>query len=88
MQHYGILSNVHKNRVLAALRADLAPNRPAAPKRTRKELRAAALVKLLDGRPTNWCACCRTATMVRIGVVPPQARAPPGAMPIWHSLQP
>jgi len=83
MRHYGILSNVHKRAALAAIRADLAPDQPAEPKRARKELRAAALVKLLDGRPTNWCPCCKTATMVRIGVVPPQARDPPNALPVW-----
>jgi Putative transposase. len=90
MRHYGILSNAQKGKALAACRQSLAPNKVAVPKKTRGELRAAALVKLLGGRPPNWCACCKTPTMVRIGVVPPQqppfinrARAPPGAMPHW-----
>ena len=91
MRHCGILSNAQKGKALAACRQSLAPNEVAVLKKTRQELRAAALVKLLDGRPTNWCACCKTPTMVRIGVVPPQslpficrARAPPGPMPHWQ----
>ena len=88
MRHYGILSNAQKGKALAACRQSLNPGQVVTPKKTRPELRAAALVKLLDGRPTNWCACCKTPTMVRIGVVPPQirplingARAPPSSMP-------
>jgi Putative transposase/Transposase zinc-binding domain len=88
MRHYGILSNAQKGHALAAIRADLTPDQPAAPKPTRRELRAAALTKLLDGRPANWCHCCKTATMVRIGLVQPQARAPPNALPVWLPLEP
>jgi len=91
MRHYGILSNAQKSRALAACRQCLTPDEVAAPKKTRRELRAKALAKLLDGRPSNWCACCKTLTMVRIGTVPPQslpriygARAPPGSMPHWQ----
>jgi hypothetical protein len=92
MRHYGILSNAQKGKALAACRKSLRPGEILAPKKTRGELRAAALAKLLGARPPNWCACCKTPTMVRIGVVPPQtlpfiygARAPPGTMPHWHS---
>ena len=86
MRHFGILSNAHKGRALAAIRADLTPNQPAEPRRTRKEIRAAALVKLLDGHPQNGCACCKKPTMQRVGLVPPQARAPPGTLPKWCFL--
>ena len=91
MRHYGILSNAQKGKSLAACRQSLAPGEADVPKKTRRELRAAALVKLLDGRPANWCACCKSPTMVRTGIVPPQslpliyrARAPPGPMPHWQ----
>jgi len=91
MRHYGILSNAQKGKALAACRRSLVPNEVAVPKKTRREIRAQALVKLLDGRPSNWCTCCKTPTMVRIGVVPPHslpfihgARAPPGSMPHWQ----
>lgn len=91
MRHYGILSNAQKGKALAACRQSLSLGEVVAPQKTRQELRSAALAKLLGGRPPNWCACCKTPTMVRIGVVPPQirpsingARAPPGAMPHWQ----
>jgi len=88
MRHYGILSNAQKSRALATIRANLSPNQIVEPKRTRKELRAVALTKLMEGRPMNWCPCCKTATMVRIGVVAPQARAPPNVLPVWLPLEP
>jgi Putative transposase/Transposase zinc-binding domain len=83
MRHFGILSNGQKAKSLAACRKSLQPNEAAKPKPTRQELRAVALTKLLDGRPPNWCFCCKTPTMVRVGDVPAQPRAPPNSLPIW-----
>ena len=87
MRHCGILSNALKARALAACRASLSPGKPVAQKRDRKAARQAALARVLQGRPLNWCPCCKAATMVRIGAVPPQARAPPGAVPHWKPLE-
>jgi hypothetical protein len=86
MRHYGILSNAQKGTALEAIRKQLLPNAPLVVKQSKKEVRAAALVKLLDGRPSNWCPCCKTATMVRIGEVPKQTRPPPGEMPYWSTM--
>ncbi len=88
MRHYGILSNAAKARALAACRRSLRPHDVPKPKKDKKQLREAALQRLWQGRDPNLCPCCKTGTMLRIGLVPPQARAPPsaGAMPHWTPL--
>lgn len=83
MRHYGILSNAVKTRALAACRRSLRPNEPPKPKKDKKQLRQAALQRLWQGRDPKRCPCCKAGEMLRIGLVPPQARAPPAAMPHW-----
>jgi hypothetical protein len=86
MRHYGILSNAQKGTALEAIRKQLLPSALPVVKQTKKELREVAIQKLLDGRPSNWCACCKTATMVRIGEIPKQTRPPPCELPYWSTL--
>ncbi len=86
MRHYGILSNAAKTKALAACRQSLCPHDAPKPKKDKKQLREAALQRLWQGRDPNHCPCCKAGTMLRIGLVPPQARAPPGAMPHWMPL--
>jgi hypothetical protein len=85
MRHYGILSNSLKTKALEACRNSLEPHRPRAPKvkKTRQEIRELARQRLWGERDPQQCPCCQTGRLVRIGLVPPQARAPPSVMPHW-----
>lgn len=90
MRHYGILSNALKATTLAACLQSLYPKGDKAeaprPKKDKKRLRQAALQRLWKGQDPDLCTCCKAGRMVRVGAVPPQARAPPGAMPRWAPL--
>ena len=83
MRHFGILSNAGKAKALEACRKHLTPQAAPIFRKTKKELREAAKQKLLEGRPSNWCPCCKSATMMRIGEIPRQSRPPPGEIPYW-----
>jgi hypothetical protein len=87
MRHYGILSNANKGKALSACRASLCPQEQVPkPKKDKKQIRQAALQQVWKGQDPQQCPCCKTGKMVRIGWVPPQPRAPPGAMPQWIPL--
>jgi len=86
MRHYGILSNTRKSVALAACLKSLRPKDLPKPKKDKKQLRQEALKRLWKGRDPDGCPCCKTGRRVRIGIVPPQARAPPEVMPHWISL--
>jgi hypothetical protein len=73
MRHYGFLSNASKGKSLALARKSLGMKAQAKlDKAARREL---ARERLLGQNP-NQCACCKSGTMQRIGVLPP-SRAPP-----------
>lgn len=77
MRHYGILSNFHKAKALAAARASLGVD-PATlpPKKPRAERVRDLLVNLL-GRPLTDCPDCGAKdSLIRI-LLPPNCRAPP-----------
>lgn len=87
MRHYGILSNANKGKALSACRASLCPpEQVPKPKKDKKQIRQAALQQVWKGQDPQQCPCCKTGKMVRIEWVPPQPRAPPGAMPHWIPL--
>jgi Putative transposase/Transposase zinc-binding domain len=85
MRHFGILSNALKAKALAACRGSLEPSAAPPPKakKDRAALRAEALVKLWQGRDPTLCRCCEAGHLVKIGVIHPQARDPPGGVPSW-----
>lgn len=91
MRHYGILSNALKTRALNACRKALSGNRvpcwPAPVKLTPQEVRRAALERLWRGRDPQACPCCGGGRLVRIGIIPPQPRAPPDGMPFWIAAE-
>lgn len=89
MRHYGILSNALKTKALDACRRSVEgeASRPAQAKKTRKEIRKAALERLWKGNDPMLCPCCKAGRLVRIGVIPPQPRAPPGEMPRWIATE-
>ncbi len=74
MRHYGILSNAAKARAVAASRRSLRPHDVPKPKKEKKQLREAALQRPWQGRDPNLCPCCKTGTMLYIGLVPPRRR--------------
>lgn len=86
MRHYGILSNALKTAALEACLQSLRPKDPPKPKKDKKQLRQEALQRLWKDRDPDLCPCCQSGRMLRIGIVPPQARDPPGAMPHWRPL--
>lgn len=85
MRHYGILSNGLKTKALEACRNSLEGQRPAAVKikKTRREIRELAIKRLWGDCDPLKCSICRAGSMVRIGLVPPQPRAPPRTIPLW-----
>jgi hypothetical protein len=83
VRHYGILSNARRMLTLAAARADLSPDQPAPPKRSRKERRAEAVRRLFKGNDPDLCPACKEGRMLRIGIVPPQRPPPKGQLPHW-----
>ena len=80
MRHYGILSNFHKTKALCTARASLGvPTAPASPKKPRAE-RVRKLLEDYLGHALNDCLDCGAVdSLVRI-LLPPNSRAPPGAV--------
>jgi hypothetical protein len=90
IRHYGILSNQRKRAALAAIRLNLEPEKVIVPPKTRKELRAAAVVKLFQSDKAwkpNKCPCCREGVLIRIGLIPPQRAPPVGTLPRWVAIR-
>lgn len=80
IRHYGILSNFHKTKALAAARSSLGvPTSDLPPKPPRAE-RVRALLEKYLGRPiTNCGECGGVDSLIRI-LLPPNCRAPPAKM--------
>ena len=80
MRHYGILSNFHKTKALRAARTSLGvPADPAISKKPRAE-RVRELIEDYLGHALNDCPDCGAVdSLVRI-LLPPNSRAPPGAV--------
>ena len=81
LRHYGFLSNAAKGKSLQKARKALKVKQTALLDKAAR--RAAAKERLLGQQP-NRCPCCKTGTLIRIGLLPPMAhqaesmgRAPP-----------
>lgn len=75
IRHYGLLSNFHKAKALAAARKSLNTSAPTT-KPTKSDLKKQLMEKWLE-RPLNDCADCGAKdSLIRI-LLPPNCRAPP-----------
>jgi len=77
IRHYGILSNFHKSKALAAARLSLNVDPQSVPKKKPRAERVRDLLEKHLGRPLTDCPDCGAKdSLVRI-LLPPNARAPP-----------
>jgi len=77
MRHYGILSNFHKAKALAAARASLGVDPASIPAKKPHKERIRDLLEAHLGRPLSDCPDCGAKdSLIRI-LLPPNARAPP-----------
>jgi len=77
MRHYGILSNYHKAKALAAARASLNVDSATVPAKKPRAERIRDLLEKLIGHPISDCPDCGAKdSLIRI-LLPPNARAPP-----------
>ena len=82
IRHYGFLSNASKAKSLEKARKSLKVKAAAA---MDKAARKAAAMQRLLGQNPNRCACCKTGTMVRVGILPAN-RAPPNTDDEWSKV--
>ena len=81
MRHYGILSNFHKAKALAASRASLGVDPTSVPEKKPRAERVRDLLEKSCGRPLSDCPDCGAKdSLVRI-LLPPNCRAPPADFP-------
>ena len=77
MRHYGILSNYHKAKALAAARASLGVDPDTTPKKKPRAERVRELLESFLGRPLTDCPDCGAKDSLIRFLLPPNARAPP-----------